>query len=218
MATKYSCFLTASNKTKTQAIREQFFTKQPNYRFGSQLPSKKNIGRGLFANPQTETFNICKNENTSFAQGKRWETQKKKQIIKENITNQPFRTQYSYRSNAQEQAKLDKSEIPFWGESRTFGKKIERKKKQQLLKEPQSSRRLLWNGDDKLLKGEIVTFSFVICLSKTTTNLNKNAFKKVTEMSILRSHYISHFAKNQHFAAQNLFKACIFLPFTSFKS
>ena len=32
---------------------------------------------------------------------------KKKQIINENITNQPFRTQYSYRSNAQEQAKLE---------------------------------------------------------------------------------------------------------------
>ena len=66
-----------------------------------------------------------------------------------------------------------------------------KKKKQQLLKEPQSSRRLLWNGNDKLLKGEIVTFSFVICLSKTTTNLNKNAFKKVTEIAMDNSHFFS---------------------------
>tara|TARA_B100001123_G_C14489001_1_gene701523 strand:+ start:305 stop:490 length:186 start_codon:yes stop_codon:yes gene_type:complete len=40
---------------------------------------------------------------------------KKKQIMKEKITNQPFHTQCSYRSNAQEQAKNENRNSIFGG-------------------------------------------------------------------------------------------------------
>ena len=47
---------------------------------------------------------------------------KRNKLLKRIKKNQPFRTQYSYRSNAQEQAKIEIRNSIFWGESRTLGK------------------------------------------------------------------------------------------------
>ena len=67
---------------------------------------------------------------------------KKETIIKENITRQPFRTQTSYRSNAQEQEKIEvRNSIFFGGTSKI------RKKQEIFTEEVQNSRRLLWNGE-----------------------------------------------------------------------
>ena len=66
---------------------------------------------------------------------------KKETIIKENITRQPFRTQTSYRSNAQEQEKIEVRNSIFW-------RNLEHLGQQELFTEElQNSRRLLWNGE-----------------------------------------------------------------------
>ena len=69
---------------------------------------------------------------------------KKETIIKENRLYQPFRTQTSYRSNAQEQEKIETRNSIFLGESGTFGKSKNCLPKNY---KSQDYSLLLWNGE-----------------------------------------------------------------------
>ena len=95
--------MTASNKTRTQSIQEQFL-QNPVTVLDCIFPHKNLLAGGLFANSQQRPLILVRTMiPLSFREvgGKL----KKKIYLRENITNQPFPTQYSHRSNTQELAK-----------------------------------------------------------------------------------------------------------------